>query len=206
MMHSEHYPPWPSLSSVAVVTIALVILLMVTLSPKPAPPSTPDEILLAAVIIDTDDLRPLALSWSPANIERGPLDVPNGIGADVWFRRSYSYPWINVAEKVYVYPSAAAARQGYEIRLQHYARYELQGWEALPDLAFSHHADTMHPSCTEGYINGEHHFACDVVGRYGRVVIAVAGNIYDKRWLTAGQFRSLLITADWKANQSRKAQ
>jgi hypothetical protein len=194
---------WQALGLVLVLPLALAIILWTALTAKPTSLLLPDEALLEAVMIDVNDLP---ASWSPENIEGGQLVVPNGIGRDVWFRKFYSQPWINIGEKVYVYQTTAIAKQGYEAQLNDYARFELQGWEVMPELTFSHHADEMHLSCSEGYINKQHHYVCSVVGRYGRVVIDVGGNIYDERWLTAKQFREVLIKADRKANQSRKEQ
>lgn len=194
---------WQALGLVLILPLALVMILWTTLMMRPTPLPTSDETLIETVMIDINDLP---ASWSPENVEGGQLVASNGIGRDVWFRKFYNQPWINIGEKVYVYQTQIAAKQGYEAQLNEYARFELQGWEVMPELTFSHHADEMHLSCSEGYIDRQHHYLCSVVGRYGRVVIDVGGNVYDERWLTVEQFRGVLIKADQKANQSRKDQ
>lgn len=192
---------WKALGFVLMLPVALLGILWITLTTKPTPMLTPDEAILEAVLLDVDDLP-----WGPeaVDIER-PL-VSSGIGKDIRYDLFRDRPWINVRVCAYIYQTEEIAQKGYKAQISQYARFELQGWEVMPEITFFHHADEMHPSCTEGYFDGQHHFACDVVGRYGRVVIEVGGNIYDKRWLTAEQFREVLIKADQKANQSRKEQ
>ncbi len=192
---------WQALGFVLMLPAVLFGVLWVTLTTKPAPSLTQDEALLEAVLIDVDDLP-----WGPESIEIEQPVVQNGIGKDIWFRLFRDRPWVNVSEGVYIYQTEAAAKQGYTALLNEYAGFKLQEWEAIPQIVFSDHADEMRPCCAEGYFDGQHHFACEIVGRYGRIVIAVGGNIYDKRWLTAEQFREVLIRADQKANQSRKDQ
>ncbi|MCD4738907.1 MAG: hypothetical protein K8R89_06575 [Anaerolineae bacterium] len=170
---------------------------------KPAVLLTPEEALLETILLDTVDLP---ARWSLEDIDIEQVNVPQGIGKIIWFRQFFDRPWINIREEVYVYQSEEATQQGYENQLSEYARFELQGWNAVPAFSFSPRADEIHASCTEGYINGQHHFPCAVVGQYGRVVMVVGGNIFDKRWLRADQFRQVLITADQKANLSRHKQ
>lgn len=192
---------WKALGFVLMLPVILFGVLWITLTAKPLPVLTLDEVLLEAVLIDGDDLP-----WGPEAIDIEQPVVQNGIGKGVGFRLNRDRPWINIRTDVYVYQTEDTAKQGYQIQCDRFTRYELQGWEAMSAIAFLHHADEIRSFCTEGYINGEHHFACEVVGRYGRVVTIVGGNIYDKRWLTAEQFREVLIKADQKANQSRKDQ
>lgn len=170
---------------------------------RPSAPLTSDEALVEAVLISIDDLPE---SWNTEDIETEWPSIHNGIGKDIWFRRSYKQPWVNIRGGAYVYQDEDAARLDYQTQCSRFARYELQGWEAMPYPSFSHHADEMRSYCTEGYFNGEHHFACEVVGRYGRVVIIVGGNIFDTEGLTAEQFLQVLVAADQKANQSRAEQ
>jgi len=192
---------WQALVFVLMLPVVLLGILWITLTSKPTPALAPDEAILEAILLKVDDLP-----WGPEAVDiKRPL-VSNGIGKVIWYRLFRDRPWINISEGVYVYQTETAAMQGYETLLSEYASFKLQGWEAMPQITFLHHADEMHPSCAEGYFDGQHHFACEIVGRYGRVVIAVGGNIYDKRWLTAEQFREVLTRADQKAHQSRKDQ
>lgn len=192
---------WQALGFVLMLPLVLFGVLWITLTTKPTPSLTPDEAILGAVLLDVDDLP-----WGPEAIDIEHPLVSNGIGTDIRYDLFRDRPWINIRAEVYVYQDENVARQGYQTQCERFARYELQEWGVMPEIAFLHHADEMHLSCTEGYINGEHHFACEVVGRYGRVVTIVGGNIYDKRWLTAEQFRQVLTRADQKAHQSRKDQ
>ena len=194
---------WKLASFFVLIPILLCVWLWSWFVVEPAAPLTPEEELLAAILLDTADLP---ARWSPEDIDIERVSVPQGIGKIIWFRQFFDRPWINIREEAYVYQSEEAAQQGYENQLSEYVRFELQGWNAVPAFSFSPHADEIHSSCAEAYINGQHIFSCAVVGRYERIVIVVGGNIFDKRWLTVDQFRQVLITTDRKANLSRHKQ
>jgi len=194
---------WQIIGFFILIPIILCWFLWSSFIEKPPALLTPDEALLEAILLDTADLP---APWSPEDIDTERVSVPNGIGKILWFRQFFDRPWINIREEAYVYQSEEAAQQGYENQLSEYVRFELQGWNAVPAFSFSPHADEIHSSCAEAYINGQHIFSCAVVGRYERIVIVVGGNIFDKRWLTVDQFRQVLITADRKANLSRHKQ
>lgn len=196
---------WKLASFFVLIPVLLCVLLWNLVFEEPAAPLTSEEAILEVILLDTSDLPD---RWSPEDIDVEHVRVHDGIGKIVWFRQFFDRPWINIREEVYVYKDEEAARRGYENQLCEYARFELQGWDDVPPFSpsFLLHADIIHPSCAELYLNGQHVFACDVVGRYGRVVTVVGGNIFDKRWLTVDQFRQVLITVDQKAHLSRKKQ
>jgi hypothetical protein len=191
---------WQAIGLAVALLAAFGVLLWYWSLSRPPVVVNPDEILLETVLIGVKDLPD---AWYSQRIVTEEPYVRDGIGKDIWFYRSRNRPWVNISADVHVYHNEDAAKRGYQRQLDKYAHFGLQGWDAMPQIAFSHHADEMHPSCVENNINRTHNFACEVVGRYGRVVIVVGGNIYDKRWLTAEQFRQVLMTADQKADQSR---
>ena len=107
--------------------------------------------------------------------------------------------WVNVSEKVLVYGAQNAASEGFRQQRDKYFRPGVTDWVEIEELVFPHHADEMKAACLEGYVNGMHHYACVFVARYGRVVIIVQGNVFDERWLTMEDFRSVLEAADRRA-------
>ena len=111
----------------------------------------------------------------------------------------YEHPWINVSEYVYSYTDEGLAAQAYQELLEKYEPFPLQGWDEVPLSDFAPQATDAHVVCSEGHINGVHHFTCVYIARYGSIVIDVGSNIFDRRWLTKEQFRDLLIAADEKA-------
>lgn len=209
-MHSIHTSDispkrnaWKIFLFVFLTSIVFILLLWISAFYRTPVALTPDEVLLEAVLIDVEDMPD---SWRVADTDIEQHDVPDGIGKGISFEHFRNRPWINIRGDVYVYRDDNAAKQGYRTQRERFSRFELQGWEILPQLEFAYHADEIQLSCTEGYIDQEHHFVCETVGRYGRVVIRVGGNIFDDRWLTAEQFRQVLVTADQKAEQSRAKQ
>lgn len=168
------------------------------LSPKltlvsPGTAGLSDTELAEGILIEAENLPPL---WGPSLIETDRLSVPDGVGISRWFAQSPSRTWVNVLEDVFVLPDVSRAEQYYEIQLEEYGKLDFQGWESMPELQFPHSADDSHIACHEAYVNGYHHFGCYVIMRYERVVIVVGGHIFDRRWLTAEQFRYVLIEAD----------
>ena len=133
----------------------------------------------------------------------GPVvPVLGGEGRFLWFNHTSARgeSWINIGEVVLVYPDEEQAREGWAKQREKY--FPSEAWEEIPELVFPYRADEMEVRRLEGYVNGFHHHACGAVGRYGRVVIVVLGNVFDDRWLTMEEFREVLEAADRRAAEA----
>ncbi|HHS96769.1 MAG TPA: hypothetical protein ENK08_02550 [Chloroflexi bacterium] len=130
------------------------------------------------------------------------VPVLGGEGRFLWFNHTSARgeSWINIGEVVLVYPDEEQAREGWAKQREKY--FPSEAWEEIPELVFPYRADEMEVRRLEGYVNGFHHHACGAVGRYGRVVIVVLGNVFDDRWLTMEEFREVLEAADRRAAEA----
>lgn len=168
------------------------------LKPPPEPPdasAVSDVELVMLLLIEPQNLP---TPWRPDLIHTNSLSVPEGLGASRWFAESGNRTWVNVFQDVFVFPHSVQAERYYDEQVEEYGTLEFQGWDSMPTLRFAHHADATHLACHESYVNNHHHFGCYVVGRYGRIVTVVGGHIFDRKWLTAEQFRQVLIEVDSK--------
>jgi len=134
--------------------------------------------------------------WSKGVYDTVELDVPNGLGLQRWMSRSHSQRWVNVSEELYWYRDNTLAAQAYRDILDKYGRLPLQGWEQAPFSRPDMMAKQSHIACMEGYVDGWHHYACRVVAVYDGIVLDLAGNIFDDRWLTEAQFIEVVESAD----------
>lgn len=162
--------------------------------------STPesDEEILFDTMLQVEDMPS---GWYRRNGSIQIEYVPDGDGRFFWFHHisAKDLTWVNVSEKVLVYGGQNTANEGYQQQRDKYFPPGVTEWEEIEELVFPHHADEMKVACLEGYVNGMHHYACRAVARYERVVIIVQGNVFDERWLTMEDFRSVLEAADRRA-------
>ena len=155
----------------------------------------PDEELAIALLLDTADIKFL---WSPQLVDSDWVAVSNGVGATRWFAQSSYRTWVNIFEYVFVFPTSELAVKHYNAEVLDLSKLNFQGWDSMPMLQYPHHADDSHIACHEASVNGYHHYGCYVIVRYKRAVGIIGGHIFDTQWVTAEQFRQVLIAADAK--------
>ena len=188
---------------VAVMGLGLLLLLglqmvvgrgMATLMRKSWPTQTPLEVRFEALRIRVEDL-PSGWHWEGARVK----DVP---GAEARFFWYYGPPgesktWVNVSQKLILYPDSQAAANAYDGWVAEYIPPAHQdAWILPPGLEFTDHADQMYVACLSGYINGMHHYACNAIGLYGDTIVVLHGNVFDDRWLTMEDFQAMLEAMD----------
>lgn len=158
------------------------------------PTRTSAEIWFEMARLAEEDL-PQGWRYVGAEVE----NVPDAEARSFWYYGppGEEMPWVKVGQKLIRYPSSQAAVDAYAEWVDRYipptARDE---WFQPPTLEFASQADQMMVACLSGYVNDMHHYACSAIGRYGEVVVVVIANVFDDRWLTMGDFQTVLEAMD----------
>jgi hypothetical protein len=163
------------------------------------PTPEPDEQLIQQARLHLEDLPN---GWYYDAGTPSSRVVPDAQGDYYQFhhRTATDVSWIHIGEILLVYPDKNTAQRGYlEQRDNYILPSAADSWQEKAELQITHHADEMKIVCEESYLNEYHHYGCLAIGRYGRLVIIVLGNIFDDRWLTMEEFRSVLEAADRRA-------
>ncbi len=161
---------------------------------KSWPTQTPLETRFETLRIRVEDL-PSGWHWEGARVE----DVPGAEARFLWYYGppGESKTWVNVSQKLILYPDLAAAANAYDGWVAKYIPPAYKDtWILPPGLEFTGHADQMVVACHSGYINGLHHYACEAIGHYGDIVVILLGNVFDERWLTMADFQAVLEAMD----------
>ena len=187
----------------AAVGLGLVLLMgyqmvvgmgVATLMQKCWPTQTPLEARFEALRIRVEDL--------PSGWHRGGVQVEDVPGAEARFYSFYgtsdpNKTWVNVRQKLILYPNSEAAANAYEGWVAEYIPpAHKDAWMLPPGLEFTGQADQIVVACLSAYINGLHHYACNAIGRYGDTVVVLLGNVFDDRWLTMADFQAVLEAMD----------
>jgi len=188
---------------VAAVGLGLLLLMgfqmmvgmgVATLMRKSWPTQTPLEARFEALRIKVEDL-PSGWHWGGERIE----EVP---GAEARFLWCYGPPgesktWVNVSQKLVLYPDSEAAANAYDGWVAEYIPpAHKDAWILPPGVEFTGQADQMVVACHSGYINGLHHYACNAINLYGDMIVVLHGNVFDDRWLTMEDFQAVLEAMD----------
>jgi len=165
-----------------------------TLMRESWPTQTPLEARFEALRIKVEDLP---LGWHRGGVQGE--DVPGATARFLWYYGppGESKSWINVSQKLILYPSTQAAVRAYDGWVAEYIPPAHQdAWISPPGLEFTSQADKMVVACYEGYINNLHHYACNAIGLYNNTIIVLHGNVFDDRWLTMADFQAVLEAMD----------
>ncbi|MFP4344678.1 MAG: hypothetical protein ACLFU8_08300 [Anaerolineales bacterium] len=160
------------------------------------PTLSPTDAFFADVALELGDL--------PQGWRRGGVMVESVPNAEGRFYRFYgtanrSESWINVGQIILLYPDVAAARVGYQEQDRQYIPPTATQWREMEELAFAHQADEWHAECLPHSINGSPGFGCRAIARYENLVIVMLGNVFEERWLSMADFRTVLEAMDRRA-------
>lgn len=158
------------------------------------PTRSPTEVWFDAARLQPEDL-PRGWHYVGGYIE----NVPGAEARSFWYYGppGEDMPWVKVLEKIIRYPSSQAAADSYDGWKDKYIPPTARDkWIRPPGLEFTSQADQMVMACLPGYVNGMHHYACSVIGRYGDVVVVLLANVFDERWLTMADFQAVLEAMD----------
>lgn len=153
------------------------------------PTMTPLEMWFDTARIRVEDL--------PSGWHMGSAQIRDRAGAEARFYTFYGtadpdQTWVNVSQEIALYSDAETAASSYDEWVTTYT----DRWFTPPELEVVSQADQMHIACFPGRINGLPHYTCEATELYDKVVIVLGGNVFEDRWLTMEDFRTLIEKMD----------
>lgn len=102
-----------------------------------------------------------------------------------------------ISERFAVYPTVESAQEHFidwqdRIIPPAYA----DSWKQISTLRFSYHADEIRIACMSDSENSQPFWGCAMIARYRNVIVVVRGNVYESKWFTIDDYRTVLEAAD----------